>query len=81
MEWNTVQSTKKPSDIDTTSSKTVNYVRRNINKIQIEDTDGKQRTLYEYEELVVDKNMWSMHLELEQARADIDYLNMLTEDL
>lgn len=81
MNWKTVQSTARPQEKDTTSSKTVNYVRRNTHTIQVEDMDEQEVTVYEYEELVVSKDAWLMYLELEQAKADIDFLTMLTEDL
>ena len=81
MNWKTVQSTARPLDQDTTSSKTVNYARRNIHMVQVEDMDGQERTVYEYEELTVAKESWEMYLQLEQAQADIDFLNMITEDL
>lgn len=76
MNWKIVQSTERPHEIDTTSSKVVNYVRRNIHTIEI---DGEE--IYEYEELEVGKDVWLLYQELEQAKADIDYLNMITEDL
>lgn len=49
--------------------------------VQVEDMDGQERTVYEYEELTVAKESWEMYLQLEQAQADIDFLNMITEDL
>jgi hypothetical protein len=49
--------------------------------VQVEDMDGQERTVFEYEEMTVSKDAWPMYLSLEQAQADIDYLNMLTEDL
>ena len=81
MDWKTVQSTQRPHEKDTTSSKTVNYVRQNIHMVQVEDMDGQERTVFEYEKMTVSKDAWPMYLSLEQAQADIDYLNMLTEDL
>lgn len=76
MNWKIVQSTERPHETDTTSSKVVNYVRRNIHTIEIDGTE-----FYEYEELEVSKDVWLLYQELEQAKADIDYLNMITEDL
>lgn len=81
MNWKSVQSMERPQEKDTTSSKTVNYVRRNTHTIQVKDIDEQEVTVYEYEELVVSKDAWLMYLELEQAKADIDFLTMLTEDL
>ena len=37
-------------------------------------------TVYNYDELKVEKSSWALYLDLEQARADIDYLNMITEE-
>ena len=59
----------------------MNYVRQNIHMVQIEDMDGQERTVYEYDELEVNKDSWAMYQELEQVKADIDFLNMITEDL
>ena len=81
MNWKSVQSMERPQEKDTTSSKAVNYVRRNTHTIQVEDMDEQEVTVYEYEELVVSKDAWLMYLELEQAKADIDFLTMLTGDL
>ena len=84
MNWITAQSTQRPAEIDTTSSKAVNYVRRNIHMVEVPDMQNGQettRTVYEYEEMTVSKEAWPMYLQLEQAQADIIYLNMLTEDL
>lgn len=74
--WKPSQSAQRPAEIDTTSSKTVNYVRRNINEVTTDDG-----IVYEYEEMKVHKDDWEIYCELEQAKADIDYLNMITEDL
>ena len=81
MNWITVQSTNRPQEISTNASKAVNYVRRNIHTVQVPDMDGTERTVWEYEEMTVTKEAWPLYLQLEQAQADIDYLNMLTEDL
>jgi hypothetical protein len=71
---------ERPQEVDITSSKIVNYVRKNIHTIQIESMDG-QATAYEYDELAVNKGQWTIYQELEQTKADIDFLNMITEDL
>ena len=59
----------------------MNYVRRNIHTVEVPDMQDSTRTVYEYEEMTVTKEAWPLYLQLEQAQADIDYLNMLTEDL
>lgn len=79
MDWMKAQSTNKPAVIDTTSSKTVNYKRRNIRSIEV--SDGENVTImYEYEELAIPKDQWPLYLYVEQTKADVDFLTMMTED-
>lgn len=70
-----------PQEIDTTSSRKYNYVRRNIVEVEREQEDGTTLTMYEYEEIQVLKEDWGLYLDLVQAQADIEYLNMITEEL
>ncbi len=37
-------------------------------------------TVWNYQEAKIAKEDWGMYLALEQARADIDYLTMITEE-
>ena len=80
MEWKTAQSAERPEELDTTSSKVYNYARRNITEGTSEGSDGELIRVFNYEELKVEKANWPLYLELEQAKADIDYLNMITEE-
>lgn len=80
MEWKISQSAERPEEFDTTSSKIYNYARRNIEEVEIEDQSGGTMTVYNYEELKVAKESWPFYIGLEQAKADIDYLNMITEE-
>jgi hypothetical protein len=80
MNWIVAQSTERPTPQDTTSSKVYNYVRRNIHEVSITN-EKDEITMYEYEELKIKKDAWDIYKELEKAQADIDYLNMITEDL
>lgn len=80
MNWIIAHSAERPALEDTTSSKIYNYVRRNISEIHTSDEQGEM-TMYEYEELKIKKDAWDIYKELEKAQADIDYLNMITEDL
>lgn len=67
-----------PQLIDTTSSKTTAYIRRNVEEKQREDEiTGETYTYYEYEEAKVPKAEYEKHLQ-EQARADIDYIAFMT---
>ena len=80
MIWYKVESAQEPLKIDTESSHTYNFVHRNIEEEEREQ-DGKTMTMYVYEEAKIPKESWELYDELMQAKADIDYLNMLTEDL
>ena len=80
MEWYNVQSLELPEETDTTSSKVYNYVRRNITTRE-EEQDGNAVIVYEYEESRIPKESWGLYLEMIQSKADIAYLNMITEDL
>lgn len=55
-------------------------MRRNIEEVAREQ-DGETVTMFEYEECKVPKESWGLYLELAQAKADIDYLNMITEEI
>lgn len=80
MNWDKVESTVMPLEIDTESSDMFNYVRKNIEEVQREE-EGKTITMYVYDEAKVLKADWGIYTDLTQAQADIDYLNMITEDL
>lgn len=76
MEWYKSRSSERPSETDTTSSEKYNYVRKNI--VEVNEEEG---TYFEYDEAKVLKEDWGIYLELIQAKADIEYLNMVTEDM
>lgn len=80
MEWRKVESMNEPSEYDLTSSKKYNYVHRNI-KEEEKEHDGESYKVYTYEEAKVVKDDWGVYQDLVQAQADIDYLNMITEEL
>ena len=81
MEWIISQSTVKPDLFDTKSSHFFNYMRRNIEERTIEEAGQEPMTIYVYEEIKVPKNMWKLFVEQEQAKADIEYLMMITEEM
>lgn len=81
MNWYKSESATLPLEIDTESSKVYNYVRQNIEEVEKENEDGETVTAYTYDEAKVLKEDWGLYLDLSQAQADIDYLNMITEDL
>ena len=79
------QSSVKPELIDTTSSKSTVYLRKNI--IEVEKTnenDDTSATFYEYDEAKLTKEEYQEYLkeleiiDIQQQRADIDYILMMT---
>lgn len=81
MIWTRVESTERPEDQDLESSKKYNFVRRNIEEEVREQEDSESLTIFTFEEARILKEDWGVYLDLVQAQADIDYLNMITEDL
>lgn len=79
------QSAIKPKLIDTTSSKTTVYLRKNITERQRTDENtGETTTYYEYEEAKMTKAEYEEYkmqlaiLDVRQMRADIDYISLMT---
>ena len=72
--WSRVESTDRPSELDTTSSKVYNYVRRNIEEKTKEEEDGRIITYYEYYEEKVNKEIWELYVrvsDLEDALCEL----------
>ncbi len=80
MEWYKAESTVRPQETDLSSSKKFNYVRKDITEVERE-AEGETVTMYEYKEAAILKEDWGVYLDLVQAQADIEYLNMITEEL
>lgn len=80
MQWYRAESAALPPETDTESSKAYDYVRRNIEETE-KEVDGETVTAYTYEETKIPKESRGIYNDLVQAQADIDYLNMITEDL
>ena len=63
MEWfkagNTIERPK--TMIDTTSSKSTVYLRRNLTSQQVTDENGETKTLYFWEEATVSKDEYNQH--------------------
>lgn len=71
--WSRVESNDRPSELDTTSSKVYNYVRRNIEE-KTKEEDGRIITYYEYYEEKVNKEMWELYIrvsDLEDALCEL----------
>lgn len=85
MNWRKSESGIRPDEIDTTSSKTSVFLRRNIREtMRADEESGEETTFYEYEEAILTKEEYAEYLkglaliDLEQQRADIDYLAIMT---
>ena len=79
------QSSVKPELVDTTSSKTTVYIRKNIveNK-KTDEMSGEETVFYEYEEAKLTKEEYQEYLkeleiiDIQQQRADIDYIALMS---
>lgn len=84
MEYRKSESAGMPQLIDTTSSKTTVYIRRNISKAQRDTGDGETYDYYEYEEAKLTRAEWEecqkelAVMDIQQQRADIDYIALMT---
>lgn len=78
------ESTIKPELIDTTSSKTTVYIRKNIiERERMDKETGDSMAYYEYEEAKLTKAEYQEYLkeleiiDIQQQRADIDYIMLM----
>lgn len=77
------QSSIYPELIDTTSSKTSVYLRKNI--VEKVNSDDSETTYYEYDEAKLTKKEYEQYLQelsildIEQMKADIDYLLIMAD--
>ena len=85
MNWYKSESTIRSDEVDTTSSKTMVYLRRNIvEKHRESEIDGETQTYFEYDEAKLTKEEYEKYMkglsliDIEQQRADIDYLAIMT---
>lgn len=81
MNWIKSESTVMPETVDTTSSKSVVYMRRGIKEKQrTDEVSGESTTYYEYEEAKLTHEEYEEYLQvieainMRQMRADVDYI-------
>lgn len=79
------ESGTRPDAIDSDSSKTTVYLRKNIlEKQRINEQDGNQMNFYEYEESKLTKKEYEQYIkeislaDIQQQRADIDYIALMS---
>ena len=71
------ESNDAPAEVDTASSPTTVYLRKNIRAEQREDIDaGETRTVYVYDEAKVPRQEYDNYLQ-EKSQADIAYLYLI----
>lgn len=73
-----------PAEIDAETSKSVVYIRRNFEQVEIEDDEtGETRTAWEYDEAKIPQTDYPVYEELleqaEQNAADIGYIAMMSD--
>ena len=79
------QSSVKPDLVDTTSSKTTVYLRKNIiENIKTDEMPGEETVFYEYDEAKLTKAEYQEYLkeleiiDIQKQRADIDYIALIS---
>ena len=79
------QSSIKPELVDTTSSKSTVYLRKNIiENIKTDEMSGEETVFYEYEEAKLTKEEYQEYLkeleiiDIQKQRADIDYIALMS---
>ena len=76
---------ERPAGVDTTSSKTIVYLRKNIEQVTHEDPQtGGPVTLWEYDEAELTREEYRAYTvdnRLDDQQAQIDYTAMMTDTL
>lgn len=71
------ESDTMPDEIDTTSSPTTVYLRRNIRAEERKDVEtGETRTVYVYDEAKISRQEYDNYMQ-GKTQADIEYLYMM----
>lgn len=77
LNWRPSEADTIPEEIDTTSSTTTVYFRRNIEAVEVPDEGLASHTVYKYEEAKVPKIEYIKWL-AEKNQADLEFLYMMT---
>lgn len=86
-DWKKVQGSQveRPQEWDTTTSAVVVYQRKNIERITVEDMDGKTAELWQYDEREMSRDEYAViraeaqQEQIDQIRADVDYISAVAE--
>ena len=84
MNYTKSESTIKPELVDTVSSKTTVYLRKNIiENERVDEETGESTPYYEYDEAKLTKEEYQEYLkeleimDIQKQRADIDYIALM----
>lgn len=69
---------ERPLEVDTTSSKSVVYLRKNIERVEHEDEQGNKYELWEYDEAQLTPDEYSIFLQ-EDTQSKVEYLIMMLD--
>lgn len=85
LEYYKSQSTVYPDLVDTTSSNTTVYIRKNVTEKWVDNkVSGDGLIMYEYDEAKLTKAEYKQYLEeiqvasIPQLKADLDYISFMT---
>lgn len=85
LEYKKSESTVRPEPVDTTSSKTTVYLRKDVVERQrVDEMSGESYAYYEYLEAKLTRDEYEQYLaensvsEIAQVRADLDYIFLYT---
>ena len=86
-DWKKVQGSQveRPQEWDTTTSAVVVYQRKNIERITVEDMDGKTAELWQYDERGMSRDEYAViraeaqQEQIDQIRADVDFISAMAD--
>ena len=77
IKWFKTESTIRPQEIDTLSSPTTVYLRKNIQEIEKKDFNEQKTIIYEYDEAALTITEYQIYL-IEKQNSEIDYITMMS---
>jgi len=78
IKWFKTESTIRPKEIDTLSSPTTVYLRKNIQEIEREDFNEQKTIIYKYDEAALTFTEYQTYL-IEKQKSEIDYIAMMSD--
>ena len=77
IKWFKTESTIRPQEIDTLSSPTTVYLRKNIQEIEKKDFNEQKTIIYEYDEAALTITEYQIYL-IEKQNSEIDYIAIMS---